>query len=142
MQNRMNKLRAVYNEYPRTFWTLILITFIDRIGGSMLFPFFALYLTKRFDIGMTQVGVLFAAFSVSSFTGSMLGGALTDRFGRKKIIIFGLIASSVSTLAMGLVNSVAHFFVQLTRPCWQISSLKSSARRDLVYSAWRSIFRL
>lgn len=111
MQNWMDKLRAIYNEYPRTFWTLILITFIDRIGGSMLFPFFALYLTKRFDIGMTQVGVLFAAFSVSSFTGSMLGGALTDRFGRKKIIIFGLIASSISTLAMGFVDTVAYFFV-------------------------------
>ncbi len=111
MQNQINKIRAVYDEYPRTFWTLILITFIDRIGGSMLFPFFALYLTKRFDIGMTQVGVLFAAFSVSSFIGSMLGGALTDRFGRKGIIIFGLVASSVSTLAMGMVNSVTYFFV-------------------------------
>jgi len=111
MQNRMNKIRAVFDEYPRTFWTLVLITFIDRIGGSMLFPFFALYLTKKFDIGMTQVGVLFAAFSVSSFAGSMLGGALTDRFGRKGIIIFGLIASSLSTLAMGMVNTVAHFFV-------------------------------
>jgi len=111
MQNRMNKIRAIYDEYPRTFWTLVLITFIDRIGGSMLFPFFALYLTKKFDIGMTQVGVLFAAFSVSSFAGSMLGGALTDRFGRKGIIIFGLIASSLSTLAMGMVNTVTYFFV-------------------------------
>ncbi|GAB4431032.1 MAG: MFS transporter [Anaerolineales bacterium] len=111
MQIRIEKIRAIYDEYPRTFWTLILITFIDRVGGSMLFPFFALYLTKRFDIGMTQVGVLFAAFSVSSFVGSMLGGALTDRFGRKGIIIFGLIASSLSTLAMGFVNSVAYFFV-------------------------------
>jgi len=111
MKNPLNKIRAIYAEYPRTFWTLIVITFIDRIGGSMLFPFFALYLTKKFDIGMTQVGVLFAAFSISSFTGSMLGGALTDRFGRKGIIIFGLIASSLSTLAMGLVNSVAYFFV-------------------------------
>jgi len=32
-----------------------------------------------------------------------LGGALTDRFGRKGIIIFGLIASSFSAVAMGLV---------------------------------------
>ena len=111
MQSWMSKLRAIYNEYPRTFWTLILITFIDRIGGSMLFPFFALYLTKRFEIGMTQVGVLFAAFSVSSFIGSLLGGALTDRFGRKGIIVFGLVASSISTLAMGFVDSVAYFFV-------------------------------
>ncbi len=79
MQNRLDKIRDIYNEYPRIFWNLIVITFIDRVGGAMLFPFFALYLTKKFEIGMTQVGILFAAFSVSSFVGSMLGGALTDR---------------------------------------------------------------
>lgn len=111
MQSRLEKIKDIYNEYPRTFWTLIFITFVDRVGGAMLFPFFALYLTKKFDIGMTQVGVLFAAFSVSSFIGSMLGGALTDRLGRKGILIFGLIASSFSTLAMGLVNAFEVFIV-------------------------------
>jgi len=110
MQKWISEIRDIYNEYPRTFWNLIGITFIDRIGGAMLFPFFALYLTKKFEIGMTQVGILFAAFSVSSFVGSMLGGALTDRLGRKGIIIFGLIASSLSTLGMGLVNAYEVFF--------------------------------
>jgi multidrug resistance protein len=111
MQNQLEKMKDIYNEYPRTFWNLIVITFIDRVGGAMLFPFFALYLTKKFEIGMTQVGVLFAAFSVSSFVGSMLGGALTDRLGRKGIIIFGLIASSLSTLGMGFVNTYEVFFL-------------------------------
>jgi MFS family permease len=110
MQNQLDKYKAIYNEYPHTFWTLIVITFIDRVGGAMLFPFFALYLTKKFDIGMTQVGVLFAAFSFSSFVGSMLGGALTDRLGRKGIIIFGLVASSLSTLGMGFVSTYTVFF--------------------------------
>jgi MFS family permease len=59
---------------------------------------------------MTDVGVLFAAFSVSSFVGSTIGGALTDRFGRKGIIMFGLIASSFSTVAMGLIGSFHAFF--------------------------------
>ena len=47
----------------------------------MLFPFFALYLAKRFGIRMTTVGLLFATFSLTSFIGSGLGGALTDRLG-------------------------------------------------------------
>jgi len=89
---------------------VIVITFIDRLGGSLLFPFFALYITSKFDVGMTQAGVLFAAFSASSFVGSTIGGALTDRFGRKGIIIFGLIASSFSTLAMGLIGTFQTFF--------------------------------
>jgi MFS family permease len=111
MQNQLDKYKEIYREYPRTFWTLIAITFIDRVGGAMLFPFFALYLTKKFNIGMTEVGVLFAAFSFSSFVGSMFGGALTDRFGRKGIIIFGLVASALSALLMGLVNTYMAFFL-------------------------------
>ena len=110
LQNITQKISKIYNEYPRTFWIVIVISFIDRIGGSLLFPFFALYITSKFNVGMTDVGVLFAAFSVSSFTGSAVGGALTDRFGRKGIIVFGLIASSFSTVAMGLIDSFQAFF--------------------------------
>jgi len=110
-QVQLQKMKDVYFEYPRIFWSLVVITFIDRIGGSLLFPFFALYLTSRFDVGMTDVGVLFATFSLSSFAGSAIGGALTDRFGRKRIIIFGLFASSMSSLAMGFANSFQMFFV-------------------------------
>jgi predicted MFS family arabinose efflux permease len=111
MLKQLQKSRSVYAEYPRAFWTLVVITFIDRVGGAMLFPFFALYLTKKFEVGMTEVGVLFAVFSLSGFISSTLGGALTDRLGRKGIVIFGLIASSFSAVAMGLVDSFEAFFV-------------------------------
>ena len=109
-KDTFQKISKIYHEYPRTFWTVIVITFVDRIGGSLLFPFFALYITSKFEVGMTEVGVLFAAFSASSFAGSAIGGALTDRFGRKGIIMFGLIASSFSTVAMGLIDSFQAFF--------------------------------
>src|SRR6476620_9838786 len=88
---------------------MIGVNFVDRLGGSLLIPFFALYITQKFDVGMTQVGVLFAAFSISSFIGAFPGGALTDRFGRKGIIIFSLVASSFSTLLMGFVNEFQFF---------------------------------
>ena len=32
----------------------------------------------------------------------MIGGALTDKFGRRKLIIFGLVFSALSTLTLGL----------------------------------------
>ncbi|MGD9091525.1 MAG: MFS transporter [Anaerolineales bacterium] len=109
--NQRQQIIDVYREYPRPFWTLVGVTFIDHLGGALLFPFFALYITSKFGVGMTEVGVLFAVFSFSSFIGSMLGGALTDRMGRKKMLIFSLISTSVSAVAMGLVNSMEAFFV-------------------------------
>lgn len=110
-QNQITNLKTIYSEFPRPFWTLVLATFIDRLGGFLLYPFFALYITKKFGVGMTTVGVLFAVFSLSSFVGSALGGALTDRFGRKGMMIFSLIASSISALLMGLVDSLEAFFL-------------------------------
>jgi len=110
-KQKLENLSKIYHDYPRLFWILVAITFIDRLGGALLFPFFALYITQKFNVGMTDVGVLFAAFAASSFVGQALGGALTDRFGRKKIILFGLVASALSTVAMALINSFQAFFV-------------------------------
>ncbi len=110
MQNQFAKIKDIYTEYPNTFWKLVVITFIDRLGGFLLFPFFALYITKKFDVGMTEVGILFALFSVSSFIGNFIGGALTDRLGRRGMIIFSLLTSAFSTLAMGFVNSLEAFY--------------------------------
>jgi MFS family permease len=107
----MNRAMQVYREYPRVFWMMIAVNFVDRLGGSLLFPFFALYITKKFDVGMTQVGGLFAIFFASSFLGALPGGVLTDRFGRRGIIIFSLIATSFSTLLMGFVNEFQYFLL-------------------------------
>jgi len=110
-QNKWQEAVALYREYPKTFWTLTLVTFIDRLGGALLFPFFALYITHRFKVGMTQVGILFAVFSFSSFAGIFLGGALTDRLGRRSMLIFSLISTSISNVLMGLVDSFQMFIL-------------------------------
>ncbi|PKO13843.1 MAG: hypothetical protein CVU39_16680 [Chloroflexi bacterium HGW-Chloroflexi-10] len=80
----INRIKSTYNEFPKNFWVLIGSFFIDRVGGALIFPFLALYITSHFQVGMTQVGVIFALFAVSSLGGNLLGGNLTDRFGRKK----------------------------------------------------------
>ena len=111
MNHLIKNWSALAREFPRTFWIIVTTTFIDRLGGSMLFPFFAFYITKRFNVGMSEVGWLFLIFSITSFIGSFMGGALTDRFGRRRMIIFSLVASSLSTAAMGLVDTLQGFYI-------------------------------
>ncbi|HJS18886.1 MAG TPA: MFS transporter, partial [Anaerolineales bacterium] len=104
MFGRINK---IYHEFPRLFWIVVGISFIDRIGGTLLFPFFALYITQKFNVGMTEAGVLLGVSSLFGLIGSTIGGALTDKFGRKQLILFGLVFSAISTLTFGLVNELS-----------------------------------
>jgi len=56
---------------------------------------------------MAQAGIVLGVFSAFGLIGSMIGGALTDKFGRKNLILFGLIFSALSTLSLVLVNEFA-----------------------------------
>jgi len=105
-----SKAKIIYNEYPRTFWTLTGTVFIDSLGGALLFPFFALYVTQKFRVGMTEVGVLFAILSVSRIIGSFLSGALTDKIGRRALMIYGLIFSAGSSLMMAFIEDMTIFY--------------------------------
>jgi MFS family permease len=98
------KLTTIYHEYPTTFWTLIGAAFIDRLGGAFIFPFLALYITQKFQVGMTQVGIIFLIFSLASLIGNLFGGAMSDRFGRKRMLLFGLITSGLSSLMLGFIS--------------------------------------
>ena len=109
MNDLLQRTRKVYSEYPRAFWIYNIIVFIDRLGGFMLYPFFALYLTQKYDIGMTTVGLIFGVFSITGMIGSALGGAIADRMGRKTVIIFSLILSSLSALGMGFAPTLGIF---------------------------------
>jgi MFS family permease len=106
----IQRLQSTYREYPSRFWILVAATFIDAVGRTILNPFFALYITDRFGVGMTEAGLLFSVFSVSGFAGNMLGGALTDRFGRKGMVLFGLVFSALSSLTMGFAGSLSAFY--------------------------------
>jgi MFS family permease len=98
------RLGNIYREFPAQFWTVVGVSFIDGIGGTMLFPFFALYITQKFEVGMTEAGLILGFFSLFGMGGSMIGGALTDKYGRRNLILFGLVFSAITTLSLGFAS--------------------------------------
>lgn len=107
----LTKFQKTYREFPQPFWILMGSMFVDRLGGALIFPFFALYVTQKFHVGMTEVGWLFAIFAGASMIGGVVGGAMTDKFGRRWMLIFSLIVSALSSLLMAFVNEIELFYI-------------------------------
>ncbi len=149
----ISNIKSIYNEFPKQFWTLIAASFIDRLGGALLFPFFTLYVTEKFGVGMTQIGLLFGVFSISGMIGGILGGVLTDRFGRKITLILGLVASALSSVVMGLINTldvfiifalVSGIFSEIGGPAHQamVADLLPNKQRAQGFGIFRVVFNL
>jgi MFS family permease len=107
----IKRLQSIYQEYPRTFWLVMLGMFIDALGGNLIYPFFGLYITSKYNVGMTEVGLLFTIFAITGLIGSVIGGAITDKFGRKGIILFSLIITAVSTLLFAFAPNLKFIYL-------------------------------
>jgi MFS family permease len=103
----LDTFRKTWREFPPRFWVLVIAGFIDTVGATLIFPFFTLYVTEKFKVGLTEAGALLGLFSIFGLLGSIAGGALADRFGRRSIVLFGLVVSALSTLAMGFVDRLS-----------------------------------
>ena len=127
----LSRMRKVYHEFPSKFWVVVATVFIDRVGGTLLFPFFSLYITEKFSVGMTQAGMVLGTFSAFGMVGSMIGGALTDKFGRKSLNIIGLVFSAISTLTLGFVNDFA-LLIPLAVVIGLLSNFAGPARHAMI----------
>jgi MFS family permease len=125
------RIKGIYEDYPKPFWTLALATFIDSVGGALIFPFLSLYITNRFNVGLTEVGILFGLYSAASIFGSGLGGALADRMGRKTMVLYGLIISAVSTISIAIVPTMDWLYI-LVVFVGLFSNLGGPARQAMV----------
>jgi MFS family permease len=103
------KITSTFNDYPKSFQILAGATFIDRVGGTMIQPFYSLYIAQKFGVNMTTIGLLFGIWAISGVVGNMLGGALTDKIGRKTMLVAGLVLSAASAILMGVVNELWAF---------------------------------
>jgi MFS family permease len=108
----LKNFESTYRKFDKNFWVLAGASFIDMLGGSLIFPFLSLFMTQKFNVGMTEVGTMFLIWGAGAgLLGNTLGGALADKFGRKTNLIFGLIASATSALLMIFINDIMVFYI-------------------------------
>ncbi len=90
-----------------TIWTSVAI---DLVGFGIVFPILPLY-AKRFHVSSATATGLVAAFSAASFLFSPLWGRVSDRVGRKPVLLLSLAGTAVGSLLTGLAGGIVILYV-------------------------------
>ena len=84
---------------------LFLTVFVDLVGFGIVLPLLPLY-ADRFGATGTVVGVLVLSYSAAQLLFAPLWGRLSDRYGRRPVLIVGLLGSALSYLVFAYAGSV------------------------------------
>ena len=82
---------------PPLFWLIALIALINAISFTIIIPLLYPY-AKQFGLSDLQASLLTTAFALSQFFGTPILGKLSDRLGRKYILVFSLAGTMVANL--------------------------------------------
>jgi MFS family permease len=85
---------------PASFWALLVGLFITR-AGSFIVPLLFVYLTQRRGLTLEVAGMVVSLYGLGSLIGSLAGGALADRIGRRGTMLGSLVAGAASMLLLG-----------------------------------------
>jgi DHA1 family tetracycline resistance protein-like MFS transporter len=94
---------------PAGFATIWSAVAIDVIGFGIVLPILPIY-AKRFHATSLQAALLLAAFSAAGFVFSPVWGRLSDRFGRKPILLVALAGTAAGSLMTGLAGGLPLLF--------------------------------
>ena len=90
--------------------TIVFVTvFIDLLGFGIIIPLLPFY-AETFGANALTVGLLNTSFSFMQFVFAPFWGRLSDRVGRRPVILAGLLGSAVSYLLFGLATSLTLLF--------------------------------
>jgi MFS family permease len=89
---------------------MFLTVFIDLIGFGIIIPLLPLY-AKQFGATGLTVGLLFMSYSLMQFFFAPMWGRLSDRIGRRPVLMISLAASAVGYLIWGFSSSLAMLFL-------------------------------
>jgi MFS family permease len=90
---------------PRAFWLLFTAALIDRVGGFVL-PFLAIYLTSLSDVSLGTAGFILSLVALGGLVGGPVGGALADRYGRKPLLIGGLLSTAAVWMGVAFIEDL------------------------------------
>ena len=136
---------------PRQFWIIATIAFINSVSFTIIIPLLYPY-AKQFNLSDLQASLLTTAYALAQFLGTPILGKLSDRMGRKPILIVSLLGTVFANILASLSNTalllyLARIFDGLTGAnnsvaSAVISDITTPEQRPQAFGIFAAIFRL
>jgi len=95
---------------PQGFATIWITVALDLVGFGIVVPILGRY-AERYGASGLEVGLLFASFSLAQLVFAPLLGRLSDRIGRKPVIMISLLGTAVGSFVTGAAGALWVLFV-------------------------------
>ncbi len=89
---------------------IALIAFVNMLGYGIIIPILYAY-SKKFGLTDFQNGLLFAVFSACQFISTPIIGRLSDKYGRRPMLLISIIGTALSFFIMAFAPSYIFLFV-------------------------------
>lgn len=109
VRSRHGKVAATVCNLPgktvrMALWILVLMIFSKYFFNACMTSYFTFYLMDKFGVSMQQSQYCLFAYLAAFAIGTLLGGFMGDRYGRKYVILFSILGAAPFTLAMPYLN--------------------------------------
>jgi MFS family permease len=98
-------LRSTAGGLPRTYWVLWTGILVNRAGGFAVL-FLSLYLTGPRHLATAPAGLLVGGYGLGSAAGTLAGGVLADRWGRRRTLLLAHLAGAALLYLLAVVHAV------------------------------------
>ncbi len=112
MAQRPPQQRTLWG-FDGQFWILVIGTLINSTGSALVFPFISLYIGRRFGVSELEIGGVFTLYAIMSLLSGAVGGALSDRLGRKAVMIIGLASAILFSMIMAFASTLTAILVAI-----------------------------
>src|SRR6476469_5241566 len=91
---------------------IFITVFIDLVGFGIVIPVLPFYAEgTKFGATPSQVGLLFASYSVMQLVFAPILGRLSDKYGRRPILLASLLGTALGFLILGFATTLLMLFV-------------------------------
>lgn len=100
----MSRFLSTPDLFDRRVWLLLGAMLVFRFGQGLYYPFSTIYFHNIVGIPLSLVGAGLAALAAASVASGLVSGPLTDRYGRKPLMLLALSGSAATFLAYAFVE--------------------------------------